>query len=38
VRLLSLTLFGALLFVVSCAWRAPEVFDELRALRRRAAA
>ncbi len=35
VRLLALTLLGAAIFVVGCAWRAPEVADEVRALRRR---
>jgi O-antigen/teichoic acid export membrane protein len=34
-RLLTLTLFGGVLFAVACAWRAPEVVAEVRALRGR---
>jgi O-antigen/teichoic acid export membrane protein len=34
VRLLGVTLLGVAVFVAACAWRAPEVVDELRALRR----
>jgi O-antigen/teichoic acid export membrane protein len=33
VRLLALTLLGASIFVAACAWRAPEVKLEVRALR-----
>ena len=33
-RLLGLTLLGAAIFVACCVWRAPEVADEVRALRR----
>jgi O-antigen/teichoic acid export membrane protein len=34
-RLLALTVLGAAVFVGGCAWRAPEIADELRALLRR---
>ena len=33
-RLLTLTLLGAAVFALACAWRAPEVVSEVRALRR----
>jgi hypothetical protein len=34
-RLLALTSLGAVVFAGGCAWRAPEILEELRALRRR---
>jgi O-antigen/teichoic acid export membrane protein len=37
VRLLAAALLGAVVFVAACAWRAPEVADEVRSLLRRRA-
>ena len=36
-RLALLILLGIAVYVPLCAWRAPEILDELRALRRRQA-